>query len=60
MKVNAEKIQEINELLEKEDLGFPEHRKTVQSSGGNLNWIRKALTVSGKGSPRLRELFGLV
>jgi len=57
--LNADQVQEVNALLEKEDLGFPEFRRTVSLSGNNQSWIQKALKNTGKGSPRLRELFGL-
>ena len=59
MSLTPTEIIEVNELLAQEDLGFPEFRRTVSKTGANVAWVRKALSVSGKGSPRLRELFGL-
>ncbi len=59
MGLNARQVEEVNQLLEKEDLGFPEFRKTISLSGNNQSWVAKALKKSGNGSARLRELFGL-
>ncbi len=59
MNLNAHQVEEVNQLLEKEDLGFPEFRRTISLSGNNQSWVAKALKKSGKGSKRLRELFGL-
>lgn len=59
MGLNARQVEEVNQLLEKEALGFPEFRKTISLSGNNQSWIQKALKKSGKGSKRLRELFDL-
>ena len=59
MNLNAQQVEEVNQLLEKEDLGFPEFRKTISLSGNNQCWVQKALKKTGNGSARLRELFGL-
>lgn len=59
LNLTAEQVQEVNQLLEKEKLGFPEFRRTVSLSGNNQNWVYKALKNTGNGSARLRELFGL-
>lgn len=58
MSLTPTEIEEVNNLLAVEDLGFPEFRRSVSKSGANMGWIRKALSLSGKGSPRLRELVG--
>ena len=59
MSMTADQVKEANELLEKEKLGFPDFRNSVNVLGSNQVWIHKALKKTGKGSPRLRELFGL-
>lgn len=59
MNLSAQQVEEVNKLLEKEDLGFPEFRQTVSLSGNNQSWVRKALKNSGKGSVELRKLFDL-
>lgn len=59
MNLNAQQVEKANELLQKEDLGFPEFRQTVSLSGNNQSWVRKALKNSGKGSTELRKLFDL-
>lgn len=53
------KVEEINKLLKVENLGFPEYRKEIGSSGHNYAWVKKALAKSGLGSPKLRELLDL-
>lgn len=58
MNLSPSQLEEVNTLLGKEELGFPEFRRTISSTGGNYQWVRKALTNSGKGSERLRELVG--
>ncbi len=58
MSLTPTEVEEVNALLSKEELGFPEFRKTIGKTGANVAWVRKALSSTGKGSPRLRELIG--
>jgi len=59
LNLTVEQVEEVNELLQKEKLGFPEFRMSIAVSGNNQCWVQKALKKTGNGSARLRELFGL-
>lgn len=59
MNLDHQQVEEINQLLKVENLGFPEFRKEISRSGHNYAWVKKALAKSGLGSPRLRDLLGL-
>lgn len=50
------KTDRINQLLKKERLGFPEYRRSIDTSGRNLSWVMRVLKKSGKGSSELRSL----
>jgi len=37
------KLDKLNKLLASRDLDLPQHRRVVDVSGGNLNWLKKHL-----------------
>lgn len=39
----AENLNRLNQLLKTLDLGVPDFRRTVDSSGSNLKWLKKAI-----------------
>lgn len=57
MKLTQEIVNEINLMLKKEKLGFPDYRREIDLSGKNYQWLKKAIGKSDKASDRLKELF---
>jgi hypothetical protein len=56
-----EKIQEINDLMQKGNYKIPDFRNHVTDTGGNFLWLQKNLPAKNKKiDPRLKELLGIV
>lgn len=53
------KLERLNTLLTKPELGLPKFRQSVQPSGNNLQWLRKVLASHPECGDELRTLLGL-
>lgn len=52
-------IDRLNELLKKHDLGLPSHRTTVNASGHNLKFLRKAIPSHPTCPQEIKDLLAL-
>lgn len=58
--LNKEEVAELNRLLLKNKLDLPLHRRVVDLSGRNYDWLKKNLMLKNPDvSGRLKELLGL-
>lgn len=52
-------LDRLNSLIRKSNLGLPEFRSHVDSSGRNLKWLKKVVVSNPKASNELKELLNM-
>lgn len=52
-------LDQLNTLLGSENLGIPDFRKTIDKTGRNLAWVRRAVINNKKASAEMKRLVGM-
>jgi hypothetical protein len=56
---NHPNLDRLNELLKQTNLGLPAHRTSVNASGHNLKFLRKALPSNDKCPQEIKDLLAM-
>lgn len=60
MKLNAEELKELNDLLANEKIDIPDFRRSVTPNGHNYKWLQRNILIRNPNiNDRLKNLLGI-